>query len=82
MKIKRTEIKKLFWETAICEQCGEEMIQTGDYLASLPPQYKIICPKCGKAEFVSEPFPRMNFELVEEVENEQAIKGNCNLQEK
>ena len=49
MKVKRTEIKKLFWETAICDQCEVEMVQTGDYLASLPPQYEIVCPKCGKS---------------------------------
>lgn len=68
MKVKRTEIKKLFWETAICEECDTEMVGTGNYLASFPPEYELICPKCGKTEFVSEKFPRMNFELVEEAE--------------
>lgn len=68
MKIKRTEIKKLFWETAICEDCNVEMIGTGNYLACNPPEYELICPKCGKMEFVKECYPRMNFELVQEVQ--------------
>jgi len=67
MKIKRTEIKKLFWETAICEDCNVEMISTGNYLASNPTKYELICPKCWKKEFVKECYPRMNFDLVKEV---------------
>lgn len=68
MKIKRTEIKKLFWETAICEDCNVEMIGTGNYLACNPSEYEFVCPKCGKSEFVKEYYPRMNFELVKEVQ--------------
>ena len=82
MKIKRTEIKKLFWETAICIDCGAEMKMTLKYLASDPPQFEYKCPVCGKTEFSSENLPRMKAEFVEEVENEQTIKSNCNLQEK
>lgn len=67
MKVKRTEIKKLFWETAVCEQCGEEMKKTLNYLASDPPQFEYKCLVCGKTEFRDEDLPRMKFELVQEV---------------
>lgn len=79
MKVKRTEIKKLFWETAFCDNCNVEMKFTFNYLASDPPQFEYKCPKCGKVEYSIENLPRMSFDLVEEVENEQAIKSNCNL---
>ncbi len=68
MKIKRTEIKKLFWETAICEDCNTEMKMTLNYLASDPPQFEYKCPVCGKTEFSSENLPRMNFEFAKEAD--------------
>ena len=84
MRIKKKEIKKIFWEVAICEECGGELQYTGNYVACDPPDVEMICPKCGKTEYVTvysqnESFPRMKFEFVEEAEDEQAIKSNCNL---
>ena len=54
MKVKRTEIKKLFLETPICEECDAEMISTGNFVACNPPEYELTCPKCGKKEYIRE----------------------------
>lgn len=69
MKVKNKEIKKLFLQVAVCEDCNAQMIITGNYLASDPPQMELKCPVCGKIEFSSEDLPRMKFEFVEEAEN-------------
>lgn len=69
MKVKRTEIKKLFLEIPICEECDVEMISTGNFVACSPPEYELTCPKCGMKEYIREMFPRLNFDLVEEIEN-------------
>lgn len=33
-----------------CDNCGAEMRLCPEVLTSYPPQYKYICPKCGRAE--------------------------------
>lgn len=70
MMIRNKEIKKIFWQTANCLDCGVELKKTLNYLASDPPQFEYKCPVCGKTEFSSEDLPRMKFEFAEEVENE------------
>lgn len=69
MEIQSKEIKRLFFQTAKCSDCGSRMEKTLNYVASSPPQFEYKCVECGKTEFSTDDLPRWSFEFVEEAEN-------------
>jgi len=47
---------------AICRDCDAEMERQKEILLTAPPQYRYICPKCGKEETSIECYPKIVIE--------------------
>ena len=60
MKVKKVPVDVSI-EYLYCD-CGEEIIRDDRILMSNPPQYKYVCPKCGKLEINNVQYPILRFD--------------------
>ncbi len=50
----------------ICDECGEGgLVSTGVMFPSWPAKYEHICDCCGMRAALNEPYPRIEYDLVE-----------------
>lgn len=60
---------------AICDCGGVFMIdEKSPMLASMPPQIKHICNKCGKSEYFTKAYPIMVYEMGDPIEEKPSDK--------
>lgn len=45
----------------ICDECGEELVFTGDALLSNPERYVHRCPKCGNTYYFFKSYPCIEY---------------------
>ena len=62
--IKEVEVKT-YINRLYCDDCGEEMVSTGELMFSLPLQLKYRCPKCGREECMTDAYPKTVYKEVE-----------------
>jgi NADH pyrophosphatase NudC (nudix superfamily) len=44
-----------------CDECGEELVFTGDVLTSNPAKYVHQCPKCGNTHWFPKSYPCIEY---------------------
>ena len=44
-----------------CDECGEELVFTGDALLSNPERYVHRCPKCGNTHYFFKSYPCIEY---------------------
>ena len=55
-----------FITNIICDKCNEIMSSNDTVLATYPPIYVYVCPKCGKVEKSHEAYPLITYEEIKE----------------
>ena len=55
---------KTFVVRLYCDDCGEEMISTGELIFTLPVQLKYKCPKCGRIENTTDTYPKTIYDEI------------------
>jgi ssDNA-binding Zn-finger/Zn-ribbon topoisomerase 1 len=45
----------------ICDECGEELVFTGEVLLSYPEKYVHKCPKCGNIHWFPKSYPCIEY---------------------
>jgi predicted RNA-binding Zn-ribbon protein involved in translation (DUF1610 family) len=61
--LKTTEVKS-YMERLYCDECGEEMVSTGELIFTFPLQLKYICPKCGFTLETTESYPKVAYKEI------------------
>ena len=44
-----------------CDECGEELVFTGEVLLTNPEKYVHRCPKCGNTEWFPKSYPYIEY---------------------
>lgn len=52
---------KVYKVMQFCDECGEELVFTGEVLTSNPAKYVHRCPKCGNIEWLSTSYPCIEY---------------------
>jgi predicted nucleic-acid-binding Zn-ribbon protein len=52
---------KVFKVMQFCDNCGEELVFTGEVLLSNPEKYVHRCPKCDNTEWFSKSYPCIEY---------------------
>lgn len=56
-----------FMTNIICDKCNEVMLSNNNTIvATYPPIYTYICPKCGNVEKSHEVYPMITYEKIKE----------------
>lgn len=56
-----------FMTNIICDNCNEVMLSNNTVVvATYPPTYTYICPKCGNVEKSHEVYPLITYEKIKE----------------
>lgn len=55
-----------FMANIICDKCNEVMLSNNTVVATYPPIYTYICPKCGYVEKSYEVYPMITYEEIKE----------------
>lgn len=66
----KSEKVNVYQDILYCDKCGEEMQVIGLILASCPPKYPYECPKCGNRTNENDLYPKIRYEVIEEMVEE------------
>lgn len=50
----------------VCDKCNETMLPNNTVVATYPPIYTYVCPKCGYVEKSYEVYPLITYEEIKE----------------